>query len=98
MLREFLLVDDRITQETLAQSMRVSRVTINQLINGRRAVTAEMALRLAKALRTTPELWLNLQRQVDLTVARRQLARELRSIKPIRDPLTKKELFYDLVS
>jgi len=97
-LREFLLVDDRITQETLAQSMRVSRVTINQLINGRRAVTAEMALRLAKALRTTPELWLNLQRQVDLTVARRQLARELRSIKPIRDPLTKKELFYDLVS
>lgn len=68
-----LLADRRITQDRLAEAMRVSRYSVNQLINGRRAVTAEMALRLAKALSTSPEFWLNLQRGVDLHDARRRI-------------------------
>ena len=95
-LRAFLVGDRRISQEALAASLRVSRVTVNQLINGHQTVTAEMALRLGKALSTTPDLWLNLQRDVDLKIARDELERELRLVKVLRRPLKARELFYNL--
>ena len=94
-LREFLLANDRITQEDLARSMRVSRVTINQLVNDHRTVTAAMALRLARALSTTPDFWLNLQRAVDLVEAQHRLGRSLGAIRPVRLPISKDALFYD---
>lgn len=74
----------KITQELLADAMRVSRFSINQIINGRRSVTAEMALRLAKALGTTPEFWLNLQREVDLHESRTKLKEKLERIEVLR--------------
>jgi addiction module HigA family antidote len=46
---------------------------INRLVNGRTSVTADMALRLAAAFRTTPEFWLNAQKAVDLFRAARQV-------------------------
>jgi len=53
-----------ISQAALA--LGVSRKTLSKLIHERGAVTPEMALRLARAFNTTPELWLNLQRNCDL--------------------------------
>jgi addiction module HigA family antidote len=53
-----------ISQAALA--LGVSRKTLSKLINARGAVTPEMALRLARAFNTTPELWLNLQHNYDL--------------------------------
>jgi addiction module HigA family antidote len=44
----------------------VSRKTINEIVNGKRGITAEMALRLGMFTRTSPEMWLNLQNAVDL--------------------------------
>jgi len=85
-LREFLVSENRITQDALAESMGVSRVTVNQLVNNHQAVTPEMALRLARALGTTPELWLTLQLKADLDVARRTLGSQLAAIKPLRPP------------
>jgi addiction module HigA family antidote len=85
MLRQ--LLDTRIeqvTQEQLAEHIGVSRFSINQVLNGRRAVTAEMALRLAAAVGTSPELWLNLQRSVDLYYARRRLKTTLPTIRLLR--------------
>lgn len=49
-----------------AAALGVSRKTISKIVNERGDVTPEMALRLAKAFRTTPELWINLQRNYDL--------------------------------
>ena len=49
-----------------AAALGVSRKTVSKIVNERGDVTPEMALRLAKAFRTTPELWLNLQRNYDL--------------------------------
>jgi len=49
-----------------AKALRVSRKTISKIVNERGDITSDMALRLAKAFRTTPELWLNLQRNYDL--------------------------------
>jgi antitoxin HigA-1 len=53
-----------ISQAALA--LGVSRKTLSKLIHERGAVTPDMALRLARAFNTTPELWLNLQRNYDL--------------------------------
>jgi len=44
----------------------VSRKTLSKIVNERGSVTPDMALRLSKAFNTTPELWLNLQRNHDL--------------------------------
>lgn len=79
-LRDLLATHYEITQDELARALHVSRFTVNQLVNGRRSVTAEMALRLARALGTTPEFWLNLQRTTDLFEARKKLERELKQI------------------
>jgi antitoxin HigA-1 len=75
--------------------MRVSRFSINQIVNGKRAVTADMALRLAHVTSTTPDLWLNLQRDVDLYEARLKLADQLQSMKVLRPAKTERELFLD---
>jgi len=60
----------------------VARKTISQLINGHMGVSAEMALRLAKAFNTTPELWLNMQRDYDLWKAGLKI--KLSHIRPLR--------------
>ena len=93
-LRERILSDRRITQEQLAKAMRVSRFSINQLVNGRRSVTAEMALRLSRATSTTPEFWLDLQRGVDLYRARLRLRHELGAVRIVRRPVPQRDLFY----
>ena len=49
-----------------AAALGVSRKTVSKIVNERGDITPDMALRLAKAFRTTPELWLNLQRNYDL--------------------------------
>ncbi len=72
-LREEFLAPQRLTQGDLAEKMGVPIQRINLLINERRAVTAETALLLAKALGTTPEFWMNLQAQCDLWDAQRSL-------------------------
>jgi len=50
----------------LAKNLRLSRKTVSKILNERSAVTTDVALRLSRALDTTPELWLNLQRNYDL--------------------------------
>jgi addiction module HigA family antidote len=89
-----LLEQVGISQERLATALKVSRLNLNQVINGRRTVTADMAIRLAKALNTTPEFWLNLQREVDLDEAARRLGKTLKSIPVVRKPVPVKDLFY----
>jgi addiction module HigA family antidote len=49
-----------------ASALGISRKTLSKIVNERGAITPDMALRLARALDTTPELWLNLQRTYDL--------------------------------
>lgn len=74
-----------ITQDQLAAATGVSRLTINEIVNEKRAVTAEMALRLSKALGTEPQFWLNLQQEVDLARARAKLG-TMSNVKTLRRP------------
>jgi antitoxin HigA-1 len=49
-----------------ANNLGVARKTLSMLLNKHQGISAEMALRLAKAFNTTPELWMNMQRNYDL--------------------------------
>src|SRR5581483_11249320 len=72
-LREEYLVPLEMSQKDLADHIEQDVKVINRIVNGRSAVTAEVALKLAATFRTTPEFWLNAQKAVDLWTARRTL-------------------------
>ncbi len=65
-LREDFLKPLGITQSHLAKSLHTSFRAINELVNEKRGITTEMALKLSKYFGTTPQLWLNIQNQFDL--------------------------------
>jgi addiction module HigA family antidote len=54
-----------------AAHLHVMRVTLSRVLNGKAGISASMALRLAAALGTSPEFWINMQGQYDLWRARR---------------------------
>ncbi|MEK7245349.1 MAG: HigA family addiction module antitoxin [Pseudomonadota bacterium] len=86
MLEEEFMKPLRLTQTALAQAMGVERRLVNELCNGRRAVTVDTALMLARVFGNTPEFWLNVQRRTDLwqalnTPERRKRIERARSVK-----------------
>ena len=70
----------KISQLRLATATGISVSRINDLIKGRRGITPDTAIRLAAALGVTPQLWLNLQHDYDMRVARLQKADEYAAI------------------
>jgi len=84
MLLEEFLMPLGMTQTELAERIHVSFPRINEIINGKRGVTPDTALRLSRLLGTTPEFWLNGQRNWDLWQALHSTeATDLESIEPI---------------
>lgn len=71
-LREEYLVPLGMTQKQLADHLGCDVKVVNRIVNGRSAVTAEMALKLGAAFRTTAEFWMNAQLAVDLYHAARK--------------------------
>jgi addiction module HigA family antidote len=67
LLREYL---GDLAVTTAAAHLRITRVTLSRVLNGKAGISAAMAIRLAAALGTTPELWMNMQSQYDLWRAR----------------------------
>ncbi len=65
-LREDYLKPLSITIQDMASILAVSRKTVSKIVNGHGAITPDMALRLSRAFDTSPELWLNLQKNYDL--------------------------------
>lgn len=83
MIREDFLPDYNLTVAGLAEALGVSRQSVNELLRERRAVSPEMALRLARLFGNSPEFWLNAQRAVDLWVAAQTIQDEIKQIKPL---------------
>lgn len=71
-LREDVLPALGMTQGEFAAALGVSRLTVSEILHERRGLSAEMSLRLATLLRTTPESWLRMQEAVDLWELRQQ--------------------------
>jgi addiction module HigA family antidote len=68
-LRGLYLEPMEINITQAAAKLGVARKTLSQLVNGHMGVSAEMAIRLSKALSTTPQLWMNMQQGYDLWMA-----------------------------
>jgi antitoxin HigA-1 len=83
MLREDFLPDYGLTATSLAEALCVSRQTINELLRERRALSPEMAVRLARLFGNSPEFWLNAQRALDLWEAERKLKGIAGHIRPL---------------
>jgi len=72
-LREEFLIPMAITQKKLADHIGVDIKVINRLVNGRTSVSPELAVKLAATFGTSPDLWLNAQRAVDLYIANKEI-------------------------
>jgi antitoxin HigA-1 len=69
-----------VSSAELARSLRVPANRISQLLAGKRAITADTALRLARYFGTSADLWMNLQKTYELDLARKEAGREINSI------------------
>jgi addiction module HigA family antidote len=73
----------KVSVYTLAQAIKVPRSRINDIVLGRRGVTADTAFRLARYFGTSPDFWINLQARCDLDAAERKLRRRIeREVRP----------------
>ena len=84
LLREDVLPALKMTQGELAASLGVSRRTVNEILNERRPVTVDMALRLGKLLGNGPGLWLRMQQAIDVWDAMQTNKTEYQKIKTIK--------------
>jgi addiction module HigA family antidote len=87
-IREYLDdVEIQLTQGALAERLRVSRANLSAIINGKRAITPGMAMRLERVLSVSMQTWLNLQAAVDIYDALHSPeAAEIARLRPIRRP------------
>jgi addiction module HigA family antidote len=76
MLRDEFLAEYRLSQSRLAKAVGISPNRIAEIINNRRRISADTALRLGLYFGTSPEFWMNLQIRYDLKMARRHLPPE----------------------
>ncbi|WP_290187014.1 HigA family addiction module antitoxin [Corynebacterium glaucum] len=81
---EDFLKEMGITQYKLAVSIGVPPRRINEIVHGKRAITADTALRLAKFFGLSPQFWLGLQTQYDLDVAKDKILAEIENIQPLQ--------------
>jgi addiction module HigA family antidote len=87
-IREYL--DDEelnLNQGDLAKRLGISRANLNAIVNGKRAVTPEMSMRLERVLGVSMQTWLNLQAAVEIYDALHSpRAKQIAKLKPLRRP------------
>ena len=71
-IRDEVLPELQLSVNEAAEQLGVSRVTLSRVINGRSAITAEMALRVGKWVGNGPDIWLRMQGQYDLWQAKKK--------------------------
>ena len=84
MLREDFMPDYGLSVARLASDLGVSRQSVSELLHERRALSLQMAIRLARLFGNSPEFWLNAQRAVDLWEAEQALSPALGRIRPLK--------------
>jgi addiction module HigA family antidote len=82
-LWEDFMPDYGLTTASLADALKVSRQTVNEILRERRSVTPIMALRLSRLFGNTPEFWLNAQNARDIWDFEQHFENELKQIHPL---------------
>ncbi len=83
-LAEEYLAPLGVTQNHLAVSIKVPPRRINEIVHGKRRITPDTALRLARYFSTSERFWLNLQDRYDIETERHRIAAELDAITPLK--------------
>lgn len=82
-IREDVLKPLGLSVNQLAKALGITAARVNDVVRGRRGITADTALRLARYLGTSPEFWLGLQLEYDLRVARQAHQKQIeRTVRP----------------
>ncbi|MCX6568873.1 MAG: HigA family addiction module antitoxin [Candidatus Aminicenantes bacterium] len=81
-LSEDFLKPMGISAYRLSKGANIDQTRISEIIRGKRSVTADTALRLARFFGNSPEFWLNLQAHFDLEQKKREMEKDLKKIKP----------------
>lgn len=83
-LRDGVFTDTGITVTDFAKRIGVTRVALSRVLNGKAGISADMAVRLAKALGGSAESWLHMQANYDLWQAEKALRRQVAKIEPLK--------------
>lgn len=83
-LMEDFLEGFGITQNKLAVSIGVPPRRINEIVHGKRGITADTALRLGRYFGVSPQFWLNLQTQFELEIAEDRVSDQIAAITPLQ--------------
>jgi len=90
-LNEKFLKPLGVTQQELAERLGITRVRLNEVLLGKRSISVDTAIRLARFFGTTVEYWLKMQNDVLLWEAQRNNEEEYRKIIPLKELNIKKE-------
>lgn len=83
-LKEEFMEPLGISQNGLARAIEVPPNRINDILQGRRIITADTALRLARYFHNTPGFWMNLQSHYEIECAKEKSGKAIRAIRPLR--------------
>lgn len=78
------LIELSVKPTELARQIKVPANRISQIVNGKRSITGDTALRLGKWFGMNPRFWLNLQQEYDLRLAEQEAGKEVRDIQPYK--------------
>jgi len=81
-LSEEFLKPMGISAYRLSKATNIDQTRVSEIVRGKRSITADTALRLAKFFGNSPEFWLNLQAHYDLEEKKREMEKDLKRIKP----------------
>ncbi len=92
-LREEFMTPLGLSANAVAMGLRVPATRILEIVNQRRGITADTALRLGQYFKTSAELWMNLQKSYELSLAHRDLMPKiLREVQPCEVQVTEQQL------
>jgi antitoxin HigA-1 len=83
-LRDGVFTETGITVTQFAERLGVTRVALSRVLNGKAAISADMAVRLSAALGGSAQSWLHMQANYDLWHAQRALKRQIAKIEPLK--------------
>jgi addiction module HigA family antidote len=92
-VKEIILGKHGLTQGELAEALGLSRLSVNEIVGAKRSITESTALRLGKLTGTTPETWLDLQRNYTLWHTFRAEKKMIDAIAPLRASTGKRQNF-----